>query len=210
MLGSLELASVYPEITMDELQQLWGKVEIKRLAGGIYSGEVQYQGKTIYIVNGFHPPQLQHFIDKNRVIVTMNLSSKLDWSTARKVWIGNTYPEKADKESLRGAIFSRFGKLGFEEVSYVINNVHLSAGPLEALLELQRFNSDFKNNKQLIPNAFVFGKLLTDKFGNEMCDKIMCNPSVSYQNKQTSLFDLTEEMNASEAIDVLSSVIEQV
>lgn len=207
VLGSLELAEKKPSITNDVLQKLWSGCEIKRLAGGIYSGAVDFNGEKIYIINGFHPPQIQHFIAENRVIVTMNLSSDIDWASARKDFIGNTYPEEAEKGTLRRDIFDQFGKLGFDDVSYVINSLHLSAGPLEGLLELRRFNSELQSGIECPISNFGFGNLLGTSFSKADCDKILTNPMMTFQGKQTSLFDLTEEMNSTEAIEVIKTVM---
>ncbi len=205
--GALELADKLPEITVEMLQKLWSTCVIKRLAGGIYSGEVDFKDEELYIINGFHPPQIEHFIANDRMIVTMNLSGELDWAKARQEFIGNTYPEKAEKGSLRRDIFDLYGKLGFDDASYVINSLHLSAGPLEALIELQRFNSDFQNNLTSPISNFDFGRLLETHFSKADCDKILTNPIVTFQDKQISLFDLTEELNSAEALDLILKVI---
>lgn len=205
--GSLELAEKIPQITVEILQKLWSGCEIKRLAGGIYCGEVEFQSEKLYIINGFHPPQIQHFIAENRVIVTMNIRSDIDWKTARREFVGNTYPEKAEKGSLRRDIFDRYGKLGFENVSYVINSLHLSAGPLEGLLELKRFNSEFDRNQECTVSEFVFGNLLETNFSKADCDKILGNSTVNIQEKQISLYDATEEMNSDEALNLIKTAL---
>jgi nucleoside diphosphate kinase len=189
------------------LTELWKEVDIKRLAGGIYSGKVNYEGKVLYIVNGFHPPQLEHFIAEGRIIVCMNISSSTNWATARQDLIGNTYPEKASLESIRGALYEQYHKFGFDQVSYVLNSVHLSAGPLEGLVELQRFNSVFENNEQAKISDFHFGKLLEEHFTTAQLEQIISNPTVKYEGKPKSLFDLTEEMDSIEAIKTLQMIL---
>lgn len=205
--GSIELLNTHSEINAEVLMNLWNSVEIKRLAGGIYSGHAIYNGENIYIVNGFHPPQLAHFIASNRVIVTMSLSGNIDWQEARNMFIGNTYPEKANKGSLRRDIFDSYGKLGFDDVSYVINSVHLSAGPLEGLLELQRFNSEFHLHNTSSPTDFGFGQLLAKNFSKETLNYILSNPTVEANKKQISLFDHTEEMNQLIALDAIKTAL---
>lgn len=185
------------------LNALWKDCEIKRLAGGIYSGKVSYNGSELYIVNGFHPPQLDHFIAENRMIVTMNIAGNTSWETSRNEMIGNTYPEKASPESIRGALFQKYGKFGFDHVSYVLNSVHLSAGPLEGLLELQRFNSAFELNQEANIENFIFGRMLKATFPESQVEKILANPTVSFNNKPISLFDLTEGKNSREALELL-------
>ncbi|MFY9152595.1 MAG: hypothetical protein WAO52_11295 [Prolixibacteraceae bacterium] len=208
VVGSLETAEKYPQITDEILQKLWSSCEIKRLAGGVYCGEVDFENDKLYIINGFHPPQIRHFIAENRMILTMNLSGDIDWKSARQEFIGNTYPEKAAKGSLRRDIFDKYGKLGFDDVSYVINSLHLSAGPLEALLELQRFNSEFQHDVECPISEFGFGKLLEANFSKSDCDKITGNPTVNFQGKQVSLFDLTEELNTEETLALIKTTMD--
>lgn len=197
--GALELLEGDNNIDKDILADLWKDCTIQRLAGGIYCGEVTYNKKKLYILNGFHPPQLAHFIEKERVIVTMNVSGNLDWQKARKELIGNTYPEKAEKGTIRRDLYDIYGKMGFDDVSYVINSIHLSAGPLEGLIELMRFNN-------LKMESYLFGQQLSNSFNKEICEKILLNPIVNYNGTEISLFDLTEEKNSYEAIEILKEV----
>lgn len=205
--GSIELPGKVPGITSEILQHLWSGSEIKRLSGGIYCAEVVFNDEKLYLINGFHPPQIEHFTSDRRMIVTMNISGVLDWAVARQNFIGNTYPEKAEKGSLRRDLSDRFGKLGFDAVSYVINYVHLSAGPLEALIELQRFNSDFQNHTQASLFEFGFGNRLRDNFSEEQCNTILSNPTVLFDGKESSLFDLTEGLNSTDALVRLKKII---
>lgn len=204
--GSLEILN-NDKMSASTLAELWKDCEIKRLGGGIYCGKVEYQDESIYIINGFHPPQLEHFTTDNRMIITMNLNGNTNWKIARKELIGNTYPEKANFASIRGEVYSKYGNFGFNNVSYVINSVHLSAGPLEGLIELKRFNSSYENNSETDISNFIFGKLLLEHFTPEQCNYIISNPTVNYNNKAISLFDLTEELDSNKAIDILKQVI---
>ena len=202
--GALELLN---QNTMDAstLNALWKDCEIKRLAGGIYSGKVNFKGNYLYIVNGFHPPQLDHFIAENRMIVTMNIAGNTAWEVARNELIGNTYPEKASPESIRGALFQKYGKFGFDHVSYVLNSVHLSAGPLEGLIELQRFNSTYEKEAKI--DDFLFGKMLKEVFSDKQIEWLLSNPTVNYKTQAISLFDLTELKDSREALTLLKKII---
>ena len=202
--GSLELLDLNIGIDDEKLAGLWKLCDIKRLAGGIYAGEIKFNDEVIYIVNGFHPPQLNHFIDEGRMIITMNLSGKVEWKEARQKLIGNTYPEKAEMGTIRRDLFEQFGKFGFEGVSYVINSVHLSAGPLEGLIELMRFNT-VGHQKPLIKD-FLFGNILHENFSNEICNHILTNPIGKFKEKEISVFDLSEELNSEEAIHLFRQI----
>lgn len=205
--GALELLN-NNTMDADTLNVLWKDCEIKRLAGGIYSGKVNFKDADRYIVNGFHPPQLEHFIADKRMIVTMNIAGNASWEMARNEMIGNTYPEKASTESIRGALYHKYGKFGFDHVSYVLNSVHLSAGPLEGLIELQRFNTTIEQDAQI--DSFLFGRMLRKKFNNSQVQRILENPTVIYNGKPVSLFDLTELTDSNQAIDILNEVIAQI
>lgn len=197
--GALELLKSQENIDEKILADLWKECTIQRLAGGIYCGEVIFNNETLYILNGFHPPQLAHFIEKGRIIVTMNVSGETDWQKARQDLIGNTYPEKAEKGTIRRDLFDKYGKMGFEDVSYVINSIHLSAGPLEGLIELMRFN-----NSEM--NSYLFGQQLRDSFDKDIYEKILSNPIVNYNGAEISLFDLTEEKNSDVSIEILKEI----
>lgn len=197
--GAIELLE-QNRIDEETLSNKWKDCEIKRLAGGIYCGKVQLNGNDLFIINGFHPPQLNHFIAEGRMIVTMNIQSNTDWEIARQEMTGNTYPEKASPNSIRGYLFQKYNKYGFDHVSYVLNSIHLSAGPLEGLIELQRFNSNYDTGDIKHFSDFNFGNRICQNFTTTEIDQLIANPTVNLQGKQVSLFDLTEEKNSSETL----------
>lgn len=196
--GAIELLK-HQLISEEELAELWRNCEIKRLASGIFCGKVNHQKSDLYIINGFHPPQIKHFITDNRITITMQASSNTNWEMARQQMIGNTYPEKANGNSIRGSLYKQYDNFGFNNVSYVLNGIHLSAGPLEGLLELIRFNTPHTDIMSAI-GQFKFGQQLKENFSASQIELILSNPCVIFNNKATSLFDLTEEVNADDAI----------
>ena len=50
-------------------------------------------------------------------------------------------------------------------------------------------------------------KQLIDAFGAENTDWILRNPDVQYNGSSISIFDLTEEKNAVEALELLKQII---
>ncbi len=207
VLGGLELLEQYPNFNAYVADYLWQNLENKKLAGGTYCEMIKVDDETIYLINGFHPRQLKHFTEKGRSIAVMTLSGDLSWSDARNNFIGATNPSNANKGSLRREFLDNKAALGLSEVSQGVNGVHLSAGPVEALIELKRYNSNFA-----VPNGikdfseFSFGKILKENFGQEF-DKIVENSNVHINGRSISIFDLTEEKNSLEVIDLLKSVI---
>lgn len=205
VLGGSEFLKQYPDFNAYALDYLWQNVDNKKLAGGTYCEVIKVDDETIYLINGFHPRQLKHFTEKGRSIVIMTLSSNLSWSEARNNFIGATNPTNANKGSLRREFLDNKNELGLSEVSQGVNGVHLSAGPVEALIELKRYNSNFaeKNGAKEFSD-FNFGKTLKENFNGQFED-IVENTNVEVSGKATSVFDLTEEKNSDEAIAILKA-----
>ena len=207
VLGGLEVIEQYPAFNAFSLDYIWQNLENKKLAGGTYAEAVKVDHETLYIINGFHPRQLRHFTEEGKCIVVMTLSGDLDWSAARGSFIGATNPAKADEGSIRRSFLDKKEELGLAEVGQGTNGVHLSAGPVEALVELRRYNSDFSvpgGEKDF--TSFSFGKKLSEAFGDKLAD-ITGNINVVADGKSTSIFDLTEEKNSEDAVALLRQVL---
>lgn len=204
VLGGSEFLNQYNDFNAYVLDYLWQNIENKKLAGGTYCEKVKIDDELIYMVNGFHPRQLKHFTEKGRSIVVMTLSGNISWSDARSNFIGATNPSSANKGSLRREFLDRKAELGLSEVSQGVNGVHLSAGPVEALVELRRYNSNFSDNSEIKDfQDFSFGKKLKEAFPNGQFEKITDNINVNIKGKAVSIFDLTEEKDSDEAIKIL-------
>lgn len=207
VLGGLEVIDQYPAFNAFSLDYVWQNLENKKLAGGTYVEAVKVDNEVLHIMNGFHPRQLKHFTETGRSIVVMTLSGDLDWSVARGELIGATDPARAVAGSIRRSFLDNKDALGLAEVGQGTNGVHLSAGPVEALVELCRYNSDFSvAGGEKSYEAFSFGKRLKEEFGDKIVD-IANNINVVVDGKTTSVFDLTEEKNSEESIAVLKSVL---
>jgi hypothetical protein len=206
VIGSLEFLKQYPSCSPAELEILWHNGKAVKLAGGTYCAKIQYAGETLYLINGFHPNQLIHFTAKGRCILAFTLTGSLDWAAARNQFIGKTNPADAQPGSLRNELLVRQRSLGLDEVSASRNGFHLSAGPVEGLVELIRYCSDFAAGMMKKPEDFVFGKLLNDNFPEEVIRKICANQSVLYKGDSISTFDLTEEKNGQDALNLLKEV----
>ncbi|MBN2347745.1 MAG: hypothetical protein JXJ22_02840 [Bacteroidales bacterium] len=206
ILGSIELLNVYPGITPQALDYIWQNSETQKLAGGTYAQKLSFDGEKLFLVNGFHPRQLEHFVEPGRSIVTFTLVSDISWKDARNNFIGKTNPKDAAPGSLRNEILKHQDLLGVENVSSSRNGVHLSAGPLESLVELIRYNSDFSNNSLLKIEEYKFGRTLKENFETRFLEKFLNNSEVSIQGEKVSTFDLTEELDSEEAIKKLKTV----
>ena len=208
VLGGIEFLAHYPDFNPNSIDFLLQNIEAKKLAGGTYCAKIKMDNEIVYLVNGFHPRQLKQFTEKGRSIIVMTLSSDLNWKEARTNFIGATNPEAAMEGSIRRTLLEQKDALGLDEISQGVNGVHLSAGPVEGLVELRRYNTDFSKNEDKAFTDFSFGRKLQEQFTAEQLEKIISNENVVVDGKVTSIFDITEEMNADEAIATLKSVLQ--
>jgi hypothetical protein len=206
LVGSLQFLEQYPSWSADDLEKAWQQMPAVKLAGGTYCAHMEIEGNDLYLVNGFHPKQLLHFTAPGRSIVAFTLSGDLDWSDARNQFIGKTNPAEALPGSLRNEILMNKAKFGLSTVNAGQNGFHLSAGPLEGLVELIRYGSDFSSGMIKTPEDFVFGRLLSGSVNESLLDHLLKNGFVLYEGAKTSPFDLTEEKNSAEALELLQKV----
>ena len=207
ILGGLEFLEAYPCFTPQSLDYLWQNGIFKKLAGGTYALKLSLDGDPVYLVNGFHARQLEHFTQPGRCIVVFSLRGNLDWKEARTRFIGATCPADAAQGSIRRQLLDNADAYGLKAVTPSWNGVHLSAGPIEGLIELIRYQSDYEGGEALEAADFRFGQQLIDTFGQEKTSWLMTNPSVEYEGDTVSIFDLTEEKNAEACIDMLRKIL---
>lgn len=207
VMGAFEFLNKYPYFNADSLDVLWQNKETKKLAGGTYLENVKVDTDNVYLINGFHPRQITHFTKEGRSIVVFTVSGNLPWSDARGKFIGATNPQSAYELSLRRVLLDKQAEYGMPEVSQGLNGFHLSAGPVEGLIELIRYNSDFSDNSKVKSHKdFDFGKKLADTFSEDTVQQILNNVNVDFEGKKLSVFDLTEEKSANEALELLKKV----
>ncbi len=204
--GSLEFLNTYPVFNPVSLDYMWQNSLALKLGGGIYAQKIKLDGKEQFLINGFHPRQLRHFTEKGRSIVTFTLESNTDWQVAREQFVGKTNPNEAVSGSIRNELLVHSDELGLSNISSSWNGVHLSAGPVEGLIELIRYNSDFQKNEISTVSEYSFGKRLLSVFSKQTVDGILENPTVTYKNKPISIYDLTEEKNSDDAVRILKEV----
>jgi len=205
VLGGFEMLESYPFFNAHSLDCLWQNQENIKLGGGAYVEKLRIDLETIYVLNGFHPRQLDHFTESGSSIVLLDLSGDLSWAESRRYFIGATNPLKAEAGSLRRLLLEQKAAFGLPEVSQSYNGVHLSAGPVEALVERLRFESDYDSGHLIDPISLPFGKQVFETLGH-LPEAMMNNQVVTWEGHHTSIFDLTEEMDSTKAIEVLSAL----
>lgn len=204
VVGGIEFLTQFPEFNAYSIDYLWQNLENKKLAGGTYCEVVKIDNEVLYLVNGFHPRQLKHFTEAGRSIIVFTLSGDVPWSEARSNFIGATNPASANSGSLRRELLDRKDEFRLLEVSQGVNGVHLSAGPIEALIELKRYNSNFMESAGVKEySSFSMGRRLESNFPIDVVEKILSNVNIDVDGKAVSVFDLTEEKDSDEAIAIL-------
>ena len=200
VLGGHQFLADYPEISPYALGILFANAEVQRLGPGTYSALVKIDGTPVIILNGFHPRQLGFFTAEDAVCAFLHCSSSTAWQSLRSDLIGTTDPSRADGESIRGRLFADPSGFGLETVSYNFNGVHMSAGPLEGLAELQRF---FGTDSAL-PD-WTFGQaLLAAGVSADRIVELVDNPTIEADGERGTAFDLTEGLDAPAAVTLLA------
>ncbi|MBN2520599.1 MAG: hypothetical protein JXB17_08860 [Bacteroidales bacterium] len=206
--GGFEFLKRYPEFTPFTLNTLWKNKKNQKLSSGIYCEKLMVEFDTVYLLNGFHPFQIWHFTQKNRFIIVFTLTGNISWRAARENFIGDTDPNKAKEGSIRRELLLRKDDLGLPGLTQAKNGVHLSAGPIEALVELIRFSSDFSSPSKIRSfEEFKIGRLLKEHFNDEQIDKLINNINISVNTKVTSIFELTELLEPLDAIKKVKNLI---
>jgi len=204
VMGAFQFLEKYPMFNAESLDILWQNKSLQKLAGGTYCQNVKVDTDNIYLINGFHPRQITHFTHEGRSIVVFTVSGNVSWADARGKFIGATNPSSAESGSLRNDLLNGQKDYGVPEVSQGLNGFHLSAGPVEGLVELIRYNSNFTDPAGIKNYAdFSFGKKLAESFSNEEINQMLQNKNVEFSGKTISVFDLTEEKSAGEALEIL-------
>jgi len=200
VLGGHQFLDEYPDVSAYALGLLFANAEVKRLGPGTYAGLVTIDGTPVVILNGFHPRQLSFFTAEDTVCAFLHASSPTNWGTLRSDLIGTTDPAKADGASIRGRLFADPASFGLESVSYNFNGVHMSAGPLEGLAELNRFFGSGASVASWTFAQALSGAGLTE----DAVTDLLANPTIEAGGERGTAFDLTEGLDAADAAPLLA------
>lgn len=135
------------------------------------------------------------------------LHSNTGWKELKNNLIGNTFPEKADENSIRGILYKESKKFGISDVSIANNYVHLSAGPFEAFFEINNFLSRLDIIDFHLNEANLYRIMLSHGLNKHQIEHSLSNPKILSKDNEVDLFSLTEEYNSTEAIDLYSKII---
>jgi len=206
--GGHQFLKANPDISPLALLTINDNVGTTRLAGGTYLCKFKLLGQTQLVLNPFHAFQLVPFVKKGNALVLFECSSNMSFEDLRQKLCGATNPAKADEGSIRAELLKNKEKTGMVEVNLSSNGCHMSAGPLEGLVELKRFLSDLDNGKTVDYTSLAFGAHLAS-VGLSVTDinHLATNPNVSLDGKTESVFDLTEEKSYAESAQLLKKAL---
>jgi hypothetical protein len=203
ILGGHQFLNEYGFFSSHALAVFYDNLKPIRLAGGTYAVKASVDGSPVLLVNGFHPYQLEHFYSANSVVIAMAVRTLESWREIRRSFCGATNPEAAASDSIRGQLLTRHRAFGISAITSMLNGIHVSAGPVEAVVELSRYLSDNDSNNFLSPQATSFGLSVVHELSLEVLQWAVSNPSVVVEGVESTLFDATEELNAVDGLEML-------
>jgi hypothetical protein len=199
--GGHEILASNPQLDASRLDTMWATKKSLKLRSGLYVQKFEINGAPTIIVNGFHPSQIMHFIDKGRKILLVLLNSDLPWKFLRSRMLGDTFPERAAAGSIRGELYRNPAKFGFESVTIANNCAHLSAGPFEAVFELTNFLSALPDVPFSLSSSRLGEFFLDANMSPVELQKATSNPTSALGGgTPTSLFEATEESDAASSV----------
>jgi len=183
-----------------KLDALWAEAKkekkLIKFGGGFYCGELPSGDDKIYVFNGFFMSMRSKFVEEGASIYYYVVSwdpKAIPWEDFRGKVLGPTDPADAPKDSLRGAIATKWEELGLKSAPNVGDNgVHASASPFEAYAERANWLG-------YRPDRDSFGKLLIKAGISRTLIKEWSNdPQVTYGVVpiKKSLFDSLEDTDS--------------
>lgn len=204
LLGGHQFLNQFPEFSAKALSVFTDNIGPTKLAGGTYCIPLKVEGQMYLVLNPFYPHMLDHYTAKDRAIILLEGLSTTPWVDLRQKLAGATDPTQAAPGSIRQILLDRHEEVGMAVVNQGANGIHLSAGPLEGMVEVQRFFSDYDKGERLPFDQTRFGRLLLEKgISRPVFDQLAANADIQAGDRVISAFDLTEEMDADEAVETL-------
>lgn len=195
----LAVSDKFDEVSLD---QFWFTKKSVKIRGWFYVQKFEIDWELLVFVNAFHPAQLKHYTDHTHYTLLMLINSDTSWDILRNDLIGNTFPEKAWAQSIRGTFFASKDSYGLSEVSIAYNCVHLSAWPFEGMFELNNFFKDLSEVWFELSKSNLWSKMLSKWLSISDLSNALSNPTAQVDWKNTDLFGYTEDKNSDEAIEI--------
>jgi len=161
VLGGHQFLEAQPAFSALSLMAISENLGSCKLGGGTYASYLKVLAEKYILLNAFHAYQLEPFCQKDNAIVVLDCRSKKPWADLRSKLAGATNPEVAEVGSIRNQFLLQQASLGLGDVSQGSNGVHLSAGPLEGMVEARRFFSSHESGSEMPWTNFAFANLLS-------------------------------------------------
>ncbi len=201
VLGGHEFLSRYPAYNPDTLNDLWLSKKSIKVRSGFYIQSYAVDGSQVVLVNGFHPSQLAHFTHPSHQIGLLLLESDTPWKSLKDELAGDTYPERANPTSIRGELFKNRSLYHAENIAISNNYIHLSAGPFEALFEINNFLGRLGDIRFDLQQTNLARRMLGYGLAAKDAEQALSNPGGTLEGKPTDLFSATENMDTPPAIE---------
>lgn len=202
VLGGHEFLN-YFDTDVSTLSERWFAQTANKLRSGFYFIEDTFNGQPVLLVNGFHPSQLEHFTRSDHQILLMLLHTDTDWYKLKFDMVGDTFPEHANPNAIRGLLFADPENFGQEEVGINTNGVHLSAGPFEAAFEVVNFFGPLINIQPEETPPLAIRRAIEAGLSERKALACLENPPVN----GSDLFSKTENMNTNAAVDFVLDLL---
>ena len=204
--GGHEFLNAHPSFSPASLDELWFTQKSLKIRSGFYVQAYEENGEKFVLVNGFHPAQLAHFTEPSHRIALMLIHSDTPWADLRDEMIGDTFPEKAAPNSIRGELHADPERYGFEEVTIANNGVHLSAGPFEAMFEISNFFGSLLGTDIHAAPPRIVDSMLASGISKHDAYSSLENPEIDDSSGETTdLFDATEHLDTEAAVALYQS-----
>lgn len=208
VLGGHEFLKQHPAFSPLALSAMSDNIGTAKLGGGTYALDINLLGQPILVLNPFHPYQLEPYYNPASGIVVLECGSDRPWADLRQKLAGATEPTKAADDSLRNKFLKNKDLLGLADVSQGANGIHLSAGPLEGMVEVQRFFTDHEEGSLLGLDKTTFGaRLAAAGMDDNTIADLAGNCTLVQHGHEVSAFDLTEEVDADTAVEKIAPLI---
>lgn len=200
VLGGHEFLQKFDSYDDNNLDELWSSKKSVKLRSGFYLQQYEIDNQKAILINGFHPGQLAYFTNPAHKIVLFLLHSDTDWANLKWDLVGNTFPENAKEESIRGELFKHHDTYGLKNVSIANNIVHLSAGPFEALFEINNFLHETPSSNFELSSTNMFRLMKEKGLSEKDVTRCLSNPVGRVDDSKIDLFTHTEDKNSHPAL----------
>lgn len=202
-MGAFQFLEMYPFFSATTLAVLYDNLDSIRLAGGSHAAPVILRGEHQIILNGFHPAQLIRFTENSASVLAFWCASDTSWESLRRDMTGATNPERSEPGSLRETLLRRKDELGIPTFNGPLNGVHVSAGPIEGMIELVRYfgAAEYTTYQDTTLGRGIFEEI--PGAGDDLIRRLEDNIDVDVEGTPTPIFDATEEFETDRALELI-------